>query len=218
MPREKIDYSKSIIYKLVCNDLNVTDLYVGSTTRFSHRKAAHKSGCTNPNSNHYNYNVYQFIRANGDWCNWSMIEVEKYPCTDGDQLRTRERYWYEQLNGTLNKQVPNRSQKQWREQNKEHYKEYQKDHYEQNKERLKEYQKDHYEQNKEHKKDYYEQNKQTIREYKKDYYEQNKQTIKEQQAKPYTCACGSSVRTGNKSIHFRSIKHTKYIESIKQVQ
>ena len=195
MPREKIDYSKAIIYKLVCNDLNVMDLYVGSTTRFSHRKANHKSGCTNPNSKHYNYNVYQFIRANGDWCNWSMIEVEKYPCTDANELRSRERYWIEQLNATLNKCVPGRTQKQWHEHHKERIKE-----------RRKEYYKDYYEQNKERHKEYY-----------KDYRDQNKQTIKEQKATPYTCACGSTISTNEKARHFKTIKHTKYIESIKQV-
>ena len=45
MPRTAVDYSKTIIYKIVCNDLNVKDIYVGSTTDFTKRKNKHKSCC-----------------------------------------------------------------------------------------------------------------------------------------------------------------------------
>ena len=30
------------------------------------------------------------IRENGDWNNWSMIEIEKYPCNDDNEARARE--------------------------------------------------------------------------------------------------------------------------------
>ena len=49
MPKKIIDYSKTIIYKIVCNDLNITDLYIGHTTNFIKRKATHKSNCNNIN-------------------------------------------------------------------------------------------------------------------------------------------------------------------------
>jgi len=32
MPRTPVDYSKTIIYKIVCKDLSIVDLYVGHTT------------------------------------------------------------------------------------------------------------------------------------------------------------------------------------------
>ena len=51
-----------IIYKIVCNDLNITDCYVGSSINFKRRKGEHKSSCNNPNSKIYNLNVYKFIR------------------------------------------------------------------------------------------------------------------------------------------------------------
>ena len=47
MPRKIINYTNTIIYKIVCNDLNITDLYVGSTTDFTNRKYNHKSSCNN---------------------------------------------------------------------------------------------------------------------------------------------------------------------------
>ena len=102
MPRKAIDYQKVIIYKLVCNDLTIKDLYVGHTTDFTNRKRTHKSHCLNPNDSKHNYKVYKIIRENGDWNNWSMIEIEKYPCNDENEARSRERHWYEVFNANLN--------------------------------------------------------------------------------------------------------------------
>lgn len=34
MTRKPIDYSKGKIYKIVCKDLDIIDIYVGSTTDF----------------------------------------------------------------------------------------------------------------------------------------------------------------------------------------
>jgi hypothetical protein len=34
MPKVDMDYLKTTIYKIVCNDVNVKELYVGSTTNF----------------------------------------------------------------------------------------------------------------------------------------------------------------------------------------
>ena len=45
-----------------------------------------------------------------------MIEIEKYSCQDGNEAGARERYWYEQLKGTLNDKVPNRSIKEYNNQ------------------------------------------------------------------------------------------------------
>ena len=77
MPRLAKDYSKSIIYKLCCLDINVKDIYVGSTTCMRNRRYAHKFNCNSIKSKKYNGNVYTFIRDNGGWCNWSMIIIEE---------------------------------------------------------------------------------------------------------------------------------------------
>jgi hypothetical protein len=138
MPKKDMDYSSCLIYKLVCNNLNVKDCYVGHTTNFKQRKSLHKQNCNNPNSKKYNFKVYQIIRDNGGWNNWSMILVENYPCDDVLQARARERYWYELFNCKLNSDVPNRSKK-----------EYQKIYNENNKEKIAEKCKEYYENNKE---------------------------------------------------------------------
>ena len=68
MPRQTMNYSNTIIYKIVCNDLNIKDCYVGHTTDFKSRKCKHKSVCNNANAKEFNYYVYKFIRENGGWC------------------------------------------------------------------------------------------------------------------------------------------------------
>ena len=54
MPLKTIDYSKTIMYKLVCFDLNIKDIYVGHTTDFIRRRAQHKQTCNNSNCKAYN--------------------------------------------------------------------------------------------------------------------------------------------------------------------
>ena len=116
-----IDYSKSIIYKLCCKDINIKEIYIGSTTNFKRRKCEHKFICNNSNNKKYNLNVYKFIRANGNWDNWDMVIIEKFECNDNLELHRRERYWLENLQATLNMCIPNRSKKEWEDDNKENY-------------------------------------------------------------------------------------------------
>lgn len=114
MPKRAIDYNKTIIYKLVSNDLEIKECYVGHTTNFTKRKNAHKNTCMNDYRQDHNLNVYQFIRDTGGWDNWSMIEIEKYPCNDINEASKRERYWIETLRATLNQVLPARSKQEYR--------------------------------------------------------------------------------------------------------
>jgi len=97
MPRAKINYQNTVIYKIVCNDLSINDLYIGCTTDFKRRKSEHKNWSKTPIDG-----LYKCIYNNGGWSNWSMIEIEKYPCNDGNEARKRERHWIEELNAALN--------------------------------------------------------------------------------------------------------------------
>jgi hypothetical protein len=144
MPRKNVDYSKTVMYKIVSNDLNIRDCYVGSTTDFTKRKCAHKSICANANGKKYNSKVYQFIRDNGDWHNWSMVLIEMFPCTNHLESLQRERFWCEHLNATLNSLVPSRSQKEYNSDHKLQRKQYREEH----KEQSQQYREQHKEQNK----------------------------------------------------------------------
>lgn len=141
MPLKTIDYSKSVIYKIVCNDLNITDVYVGHTTDFIRRKSSHKSACINEKDKRYNLKVYQMIRNNGGWDNWSMVEIEKCNFKDSNEAGARERHYYETLNSTMNKNQPNRSIKELYEDNKDKRIIYQTQYNKDNKEKYNIYQK-----------------------------------------------------------------------------
>ena len=97
------------IYKIVSKDVAIKDLYVGATTNLKVRKHAHKTSCYNENRVPYNYNVYKFIRANGGFENFDLIQVERVEYDTKYELHARERHFVELLNATLNKQLPNRT-------------------------------------------------------------------------------------------------------------
>jgi hypothetical protein len=175
MPKVPIDYTNTIIYKIVCNDLNIKDLYIGHTTQFIKRRYLHKYSCNNENSKGYNLKVYSTIRENGGWENWSMIEVEKYNCNDSNEATARERYWYESLESKLNMICPKRSKKEYYENNKDKILK------RRNKNNIKDYYEDYYETNKDkilkRNKENYENNKDTILKRNKENYENNKDNI-----------------------------------------
>jgi hypothetical protein len=185
MPRKPIDYSKGLIYKIVCKDLECKDIYVGSSTNFTKRKTNHKSNCYNENQPHYNFKVYQTIRQNGGWENWQMIEIEKYPCNDANELRARERYYFEQLKGTLNGCVPNRSKK-----------EYFKTYGIENKEKIA----------KRHQ-------QQSYKDKQKKYRLENKEKISEKRKEKIECECGLYYTGSHKLRHQSSNKHIQLMKN-----
>jgi hypothetical protein len=215
MPKHAMDYSNTIIYKLCCNDVTIREIYVGHTTNFVKRKSAHKYDCNTETSKNYNHNVYQFIRNNGGWINWSMIEIEKCSCNDGNEATARERHWVEELQAKLNSQVPNRTKQEYYQENSEKYKEQHAQYYEQNSETIKEQKKQYYAENvetiKEYAKQYYAENVETIKEYAKQYREQNAEQIKEKKNTKCSCECGGKFTLANKSQHMKSKMHQNFI-------
>ena len=85
------DYTKAVIYKICCKDVEVKDEYIGSTLDFLKRRQCHKTRCTNENDSYFNIYVYKKIREYGGWDNWNMVEVERYPTTDRRALETRKK-------------------------------------------------------------------------------------------------------------------------------
>jgi len=224
MPKKPINYSKNLIYKLVCKDLNITDCYVGHTTNFKQRKKSHKSSCNNQNRKQYNFNVYKFIRENGGWNNWNMIEIKKYPCNDKREAEAEERRYYEQLNSNLNSQAPFRTEDEKKEQRKEQSKKYNEENKDKKKEQNNNYREKNKEKIKEQSKKYNEENKDKIKEQNKNYKEKNKDKIKEQNKnykennkdkikKKINCECGGKYTHANISIHLKTKKHQNYLNN-----
>jgi hypothetical protein len=103
MPKDNIDYSNTIIYKIYCNNQAITDTYVGHTTNFFVRKHQHKNSCNNSKNV---LKIYKTIRENGGWDNWNMIEIAKYNCNDSTEARIKEQQHFEELKSTLNSCPP----------------------------------------------------------------------------------------------------------------
>jgi len=103
MPKDDIDYSNTIIYKIYCIDKTITDFYVGHTTNFTKRKYLHKSCCNNLDNK---LKIYNIIRQNGGWDNWNMIEISKYNCKDKTEALIKEQYHYDEVNTNLNTLTP----------------------------------------------------------------------------------------------------------------
>ena len=106
-------YANSVIYKIVCLDPTITDLYVGSTTNPTRRKNAHKTVCNNPWNKNHNLYVYRFIRDNGGFDNWQFVVIRRYKNIETkEQLLKKERKYVDKLKPTLNKQVPMQTSKE----------------------------------------------------------------------------------------------------------
>ena len=176
------DYSKGLIYKLCCNDLNVKDVYVGSTTNFIRRKAQHKVNCNNKNSIKYMYPVYSFIRKNGNWENWTMVMVREYKTTSKSKLKRKERRYIEKLGATLNASIPSRTRKDYYNEHKEEISEKHKQWLTRNAEKVKEY-----------KRNYNLKNQHKIAQY------PHRQSV--------ACECGCSVLLKGMKRHLTTKKH-----------
>jgi len=133
-----IDYSKSKIYKIICNTTGL--VYFGSTTQLlCQRKAKHidnfiKNGNT----------TSKFVLENN---NYEMILVENYPCLNKEELHSRERFYIEN-NNCVNKYIPNRNIKEWYNDNKFTVNNNNKKYYLENKEKILKKQKEYNELNK----------------------------------------------------------------------
>lgn len=177
MPRTNIDYSNTIIYKLCCKDISIIEIYIGHTTDMRKRKNKHKSNCNNEKNDKYNYYVYQFIRDNGGWDNWDMIEVERFEAIDGYDAKKKERYYIEELKATLNNKLPTQTQKEYREKNKEY------------------------------KKEYRENNRNILLQKHRQWWHNNKDKLNEKAKEKIECECGCKIRKGDIARHKQTKKH-----------
>lgn len=216
-------YKNSVIYKLVHkNDQDNENIYIGSTTNFRSRKLQHKKSIQNENDKKYNQNKYQYIRENGGWEEWEMIAIENYSCESKRELEIRERYHIETLKAKLNKNIPNRTKKEYREDNKEIISKKKHEDYINNVEYKLLKQKIYYENNKEEKKNYdkiyREKNKEKIRERRREYekeYRKNPKRIEWERTKIKCEICGCEITRAYKSVHQKTKKCCLIIDGVR---
>jgi len=231
------NYNNAVIYKLLKkDDFDNLNIYIGSTCNFRNRKSRHKFNTCSEKSKNYNMNLYSYIRYNGGFDEWIMIQIENFKCNTKKELEAQERYWVELLKPKLNSRVPNRTLKECRINNIERYKKYQNFYCENNKEKIAERGKKWREANKEQivekKKDYYFHNKEKIAEKGREYRENNKEKLAEREKKyrennkeennkkkreygavKVNCECGCVVRRDNLTDHKKTQKHKKKLEN-----
>ena len=172
MNQNQCNYQNGKIYKLV-NDVN-DDIYIGSTaTSLANRKYWHK---------HTQMPKVKIMYDVIGWDKLKIILVEGYPCDDNDQLRQRERYWYDELKPALNTRRPWISEEERVEYSSgrdmtDYHRQYVKDNYEH------------------------------IKQYQKQYRIDNPAKFKEKYGKKINCDCGSSMGLGSLYLHRKSKKH-----------
>jgi hypothetical protein len=228
MPRTPIDYSKTVFYKIVCNDLSIKDCFIGHTTDFTKRKALHKSKCNLEGNCKFNLRVYAFIREHGSWENWSMIPIEEMKCVSVFEALRRERELIEINCCTLNCYIPTRTQQERNELNREadkikrheyyennkytpEYKEKQVQYLSENKTiialRKKAYEEKHTDHLKEKRQEWMREHVDAKSEYDKEYRRTNAIKIHERRSEKVDCPkCGATVARWSVSNHLKTLK------------
>ena len=102
MPKIKIDYGHTTIYKISCNDSKVKDVYVGYTTNFIQRKYFHKNNCINHEATNYDDRLYAVIQKHGGWENWKMENIHVCNCEDYNAAKKVTQEYVVMLKATLN--------------------------------------------------------------------------------------------------------------------
>jgi len=211
-----MNYQKGKIYKIESH--LGPKIYIGSTTKdyLSQRMTAHRNSYSDWKKGKYNNTrSFQLFEEYGIE-NCSIILLELCPCNTKDELTKRESHYIRTLE-CVNKVIPDRTSKEWRNENKEKAHEYNIQYRIDKKEEMKEKQKQYRETNKEDiknkKKAYYEDNKDKILEKVTQYRSENKEKIKERKSEPFKCDCGSCFRINDRARHERTKKHLNYLAS-----
>jgi hypothetical protein len=174
-----MDYQNGKIYRIVCNKTGLQ--YVGSTTqplckRLSYHKKDYKKWLNKQKAFVTSYKIIE----NSDY---DIVLIENYKCDTKEELHKRERYYIETLE-CVNKNIPTRTKKEYREANKEQITEKYKIFYEENKEKICNQKLKYYTENKEklnkQNREYRAANRDTVIEKRRAYNDANKEKIQKQ--------------------------------------
>ena len=190
--------NKGKIYKLY----NEYGTYYGSTTKsLKERLSTHKSEAK---KNINKCSKSKILFQNGAIPKIELLEEIEFD--DIYQLREREAYYIRNLE-CINKAIPNRTNKEYKKDNKNR-----------DKEKIAKNLKEYREKNKDiiaqMKKKWNEKNKEYVKQRNKKYREINKEVIAEKVKIKINCECGATVTKSNIQRHKKSKKHLKFIEEI----
>ena len=203
-PRNKIDFKKGKIY-IIRNSIN--DLtYIGSTCRslsqrmVQHRRDMNVERCQK-------FKLYKMMKElHKD--NFYIELLENYPCNNRDELLQKEGEYIRKYQSQLNRIIAGRTDKEYRDDNKEYLASYFKEYGQNNKTKLAEYRKEYRNNNKEKIGDYqsqaYQNNKEKYLNYQKQYREQFKECK----------TCGCQLKKANWSKHIKTKLHLANVEKL----
>ena len=158
------DYSLGKIYRITAGNLT----YIGSTTEptLARRLSSHVGNYKRwKDGKHHHMTSYPLIETG----QYEITLIELYPCGSKDELHARERFHIESTI-CVNKQIPGRTHKEWRETNAKMIRETVKVYSQANADTIREY-----------KKTYNQDNAETIRKKSKIYREANRDEINKRQ-------------------------------------
>jgi hypothetical protein len=137
-----VNYQLGKIYKIVCRTTG--EVYIGSTCEptLARRLASHRHNFKVYYKNKHGYYISSFSILTRE--NYYIDLLENVPCNNNDELRKKEREWYDKIE-CINKQRPYTSKedkreekKLYRERNKQSISEYNQKYRDENKERISE--------------------------------------------------------------------------------
>ena len=99
MPSKFINQSKTIIYRITCKTKNVSDAYISYTTNLTQRKYKHERDSLDMS---LKTPLYDSIRNNGGWNNWTCDILEKCVCNNDSVCKERMDYYISKYNPNLN--------------------------------------------------------------------------------------------------------------------
>ena len=181
-----VNYQLGKIYKIADNTND--SVYIGSTCEptLARRLAKHVNNYKSYLNGKNDYITSYDILENNDY---NIVLIEASPCNSKDELLARERYFIESID-CINKNIPGRTRKEYNKQ----------------------YAIDHAEEISQKQKEYREKNEATLKIKESIYREVNKINRKEKGSQIFECECGSKCRHNEKARHFKSLKHTEWID------
>jgi hypothetical protein len=209
------DYANGKIYKIVCNIKG--EQYIGGTIqKLSQRLTQHVSSSKKAKKNMKSKEII----LRGDY---QIVLIENYPCNNKEELERKEREHIES-NICVNKYIPTRTDKEWRDTNKESLsiksKEYRESHKEVIAIKQKKYRDTHKEVIALKLKEYYDANKEEIKSRANNYYDTNKEVAK-LRVNTYRIANNEAIKLKKKEYYNKNkksiaLKHKEYRDKKKQ--
>lgn len=93
---------KYYIYKLVCKDQSIEDIYIGATKDIKKRIREHRAESHLENRDAFHLKKYTMIRNCGGFENWDLEIIEEMNCNDRKYVLDREHNYIQNLKPKLN--------------------------------------------------------------------------------------------------------------------